>query len=562
MCSSFRHSAKAASVDGSTQSHTDGDPFLKLSMKPTYIFLAALFSFTALCAFASSVDQSRQAITLSLGGEPTTLDSMKASDVLSFTLINHMQEGLLRYGPRGKLVPAIAESWLLEDKQARFKLRKDALWSDGSQITAHDFVFAWRTIVMPETASEYAFVFYPVKNAEAIANGQLQADTLGVSAIDDFTLLVEFESVCPYFLELAAFGSFSPVNESFYQLRGERYAADKEDLLFSGPFRLDEWVHGASLKMVKNERYWDRASIHLNEINFAYVTGDAFARFNLFKNDQIAMTPLNAETVQQAVAAKYKVRTHLSGQVQFLVHNFREGRPTVNLDLRRAIEAVYDREEFVNRVTAIPGNIAATSLFPSWINGVEKPFKVEYPAPIGRGPDIRLGNQHLNKARHALGEIPPLVLLLTNSSTSVKMGEYLQGRLKEALGIDLRLDHQVVKQYYDKLAKGSFDIAMWGWLPDYDDILTYADLMASWNLNNRGQYRNPEFDRLVRVVQSSTEPSTRMQAAAELQRILSEDAVILPQMEVGVVYVLNPNLRGVVRRRFGADPDFTYARVR
>jgi oligopeptide transport system substrate-binding protein len=529
---------------------------------PSYIFLAALFLLTTASAFASSVDQSRQAITLSLPGEPTTLDSMKASDVLSFTLINHMQEGLLRYGPRGKLVPAVAESWVLEEKQALFTLRKDALWSDGSQITAHDFVFAWRTVVKPETASEYAFVFYPVKNAEAIANGQIQASSLGVSAIDDFTLLVEFESVCPYFLELTAFGSFSPVKEAFYRLRGERYAADKDDLLFSGPFRLDEWVHGASLKMVKNESYWDKRSIHLNEVNFAYVTSDASARFNLFKNDQIAMTPLNAETVQQAVAAKYKIRTHAPGQVQFLVHNFREGRPTANLDLRRAIQAVYDREEFVNRVTAIPGNIAATSLFPSWINGVEKPFKVEYPAPHGQGPNIGVGNQHLNKARKALGEIPPLVLLLGNSPTSVKMGEYLQGYLKETLGLDLRLDHQVVKQYYDKLAKGSFDIAMWGWLPDYNDILTYADLMASWNLNNRGQYSNPEFDRLVRVIQTSTVPLTRMQAAGELQRILFEDAVILPQMEVGVVYVLNPKVRGVIRRRFGPDPDYTYARVR
>jgi len=510
---------------------------------------------------ASAVDHERQAITLSLTGEPTTLDSMRSSDVLSSSLIGHLQEGLLRYDQRGDLRPGIAERWQLNETGATFFLRDNARWSDGSVITAHDFVYAWQTALSPATASEYAFVFYPIRNAEAISRGQKPPASLGVRAVDDFTLQVEFASVCPYFLELAAFTTFLPVKRAFHLNKGDRYAADRDDLLYSGAFILETWVHGANLKLIKNPHYWDRASIHLNEINYAYVTSDTSARYNLFRNEQIAIATLNAESLKQALADKYRIRKHLSGQVQFLVHNFRPGRVTANLNFRRAIQAVYDRDDFVNRVTAVPGNLPATSLFPVWLAGVNGTFREEFPAPALEAPDLKAGKAFLASARQDLGDIPPLVLLLGNSPTAVKMGEYLQGHFKQALGITIRLDHQVPKQYYDKLGKGSFDIALWGWLPDYNDILTYADLMASWNLNNRGQYQNPTFDKWVRQVQNSTDPVTRMRAAGELQRILYEDAVIVPQQEVAVVYVLHPRLRGVVRRRFGADPDFTYARV-
>jgi oligopeptide transport system substrate-binding protein len=516
----------------------------------------------ALSTNAASVDPDRQSVTLALGAEPTTLNSMKAADVLSGRIIGHLQEGLLRYDLKGDLRPAIAESWEMTDTGATFNLRSNARWSDGSALTAHDFVFAWQTAVSPLTASEYAFVFSPVKNAGDITRGSKSPASLGVRAADDYTLVVEFESTCPYFLELAAFASFFPIKESFYDAKKDWYAADKEDLLYNGPFTLKEWVHGASMVLAKNEFYWDKKSIHLNEINFAYVTSDTSARFNLFKNDQIAMVSLNTETLSLAVNDNLKVRKHLSGQVQFLVHNFKRGRPTANINLRRAIQYAYNSEEFANRVTAMPGTRATDSLFPSWIKGIKGRFRREFSAPSTGGPDIKKARAYYELAVSELGEIPPLILLQGTGPTSVKMGEYLQGYFKTTLGMDIRLDNQVSKQYYDKLGKGNFDIALWGWLPDYNDILTYADLMASWNLNNRGGYKNEHFDAWVRQLQNSTDVNVRMNAAGELQNILFQDAVILPQLEISDAYIINPGLENVVRRRFGADPDFVYARVR
>ncbi|MCS5574253.1 MAG: ABC transporter substrate-binding protein, partial [Pseudomonadales bacterium] len=160
-----------------------------------------------------------------------------------------------------------------------------------------------------------------------------------------------------------------------------------------------------------------------------------------------------------------------------------------------------------------------------------------------------------------MGGIPPIVLLVGDSPAAVKQAEYLQGVLKSKLGLDLKIDTQTFKQRLAKMTAGDFDIVAAGWGPDFDDIMTFGDLFASWNLNNRGRYSNPEYDRLIRIAMNNTDPRTRMNAMGQVQQILHDDAVVLPQYEQGVIYLLHPKVKGVVRRVVGADPDFTYASV-
>ncbi|MBD3648131.1 MAG: peptide ABC transporter substrate-binding protein, partial [Pseudomonadales bacterium] len=216
---------------------------------------------------ASAVDFEDQTVTIALTQEPPQLNSMKATDQVSILVLGHVMEGLTRYDRRGNIQPGVAERWEIDDKGATFWIRDDAHWSDGVPVTAHDFVFAWRNGLDPATASEYAFILYAVKNGEAINKGELPVTELGATAIDAKTLRVEFERPVPYFLKLAAFVSYAPVREDFFESRGERYAADASDLLYNGPFKITEWVHGASLRMEKNEHYWDRESITLNAID-------------------------------------------------------------------------------------------------------------------------------------------------------------------------------------------------------------------------------------------------------------------------------------------------------
>ena len=511
---------------------------------------------------ATSVNFESQTITIALTQEPPQLNSMKATDQVSILVLSHVMEGLVRYDRRGNIIPGVAERWLIDDTGATFWLRDDALWSDGKPVTAHDFVFAWQNALDPKTASEYAFILYPIKNAERVNTGKLQPSELAVVAIDDATLQITFERPTGYFVKLTAFTTYFPVRRDFWETRGTRYAADAADLLYNGPFVMTQWTHSASLKLVKNQNYWDKANITLNAIHAEYITADSRSRLNLFIDGKIIHTRLDGETYKDALTQRFRIRRFTTGSVFFLEYNHRPERVTRNLNLRRAIQYAFDSNEMVNKVLATPGNLPGESLFPVWINGVNDKFRREYPAQKARY-DVQRAREFLEKARQDLGldEIPPLVLLVSDSPTAAKQAEYMQGMLANKLGIQLKIDIQTFKQRLAKMTAGDFDIVGAGWGPDFDDIMTFGDLFASWNLNNRGRYNNPNYDEQVRVAMNNTEPKTRMDAMGQAQQILFDDAVILPQYEQGVIYLLHPKVKGVVRRVVGADPDYTYARV-
>ena len=509
---------------------------------------------------SDAVDFETQTLTIALTQEPPQLDSTKATDQVSGMLLGHLMQGLVRYDRRGNVIPGVAERWEMDGNTATFWLREDAKWSDGKSVTANDFVFAWQRVVDPKTASEYAFILAPIKNAIEVNEGKLPVTQLGAVALDDKTLRVSLARPTAYFVKLTAFNTFYPIRQDFFESQGDQYAAEANGMLYNGPFKLTSWTHSSSLKMVKNEHYWDRQNISLKAIHVDYITADTRARLNLYTDGKIGFTRLDGETYKDALSQRFRIRRFTTGSTFFLEYNHRPGRPTGNLNLRKAIQSVFDPDELVNRVLATPGNLRGESLFPVWVNGVKDKFRKEYPAPQ-TAYDIKEAKRYLELAAQEIGPIPPLVLLVGDSPTATKQGEYMQGVLLNKLGIELKIDVQTFKQRLAKMTSGEFDIVGAGWGPDFDDILTFGDLFASWNMNNRGRYNNPEYDRLVRLTMSSTDPKTRMDAMGKAQQILFDDAVVLPQYEQGVIYLLNPKIKGVARRVIGPDPDFTYARI-
>lgn len=529
-----------------------------IAIWPALVITALL----AAAAGADSVDAKTQSITISLTQEPPQLNSTKATDQVSLLVLGHVMEGLLRYDRRGRIAPGVAKRWEIRETGATFWLRDTARWSDGKPVTAHDFVYSWRTVLDPKNASEYAFILYPLKNAEAINKGEKPVTELGVTASSDLILEVSFERPVSYFDKLTAFGVLYPVREDFHRSRGQLFGSEAEHLLYNGAFTITDWVHGASLRMQKNPHYWNRNAITLNVIDAAYITTDTSARLNLFKDNKIAYTQLNSETLDEALKQGYRIRKFTTGSVFFLEFNHRPGRLTDNPNLRRAFQYIFDPQEMVNKVLATPGNLPGYSLFPVWVAGVNRKFREEYPVRKIR-PNIKKAKQYLARAKEELEltEIPPMVLLVGDSPTATRQAEYVQGVVKNRLGIDLRIDIQTFKQRLAKMTAGEFDMVAAGWGPDFDDALTFGDLFASWNLNNRGRYNNPDYDRLVRIAMGSSEPKVRMDAFGQMQEILVDDAVVVPQYEQGQVYVQHPRLRGIIRQVVGHDPDFTWSRV-
>jgi oligopeptide transport system substrate-binding protein len=509
-----------------------------------------------------ALDAETGTVTLALDSEPPQLDSTRTTDATSFMILGHVMEGLIRYDANNRLVPGVAERWDIRPEGATFWLRQNALWSDGKPVTAHDFVFAWQTVVDPATASSYAFIMYPVKNGEAINTGKMTRDKLGVRAVSDHQLEVEFEQPVAFFDKLAAFGLYLPVREDFYRSRQGRYAADAADMLYNGPFTMTRWVHGAHLRMEKNTHYWNRDAIRLNVIDIPYFTSDSHAVMNLYKSGAVARAGIGPEQLDEAMRLRWTLGRYVDGTVFYLEFNFRPGRITANYNLRKAFQLVSDPGELVNKVIALPGYQPALSLFPSWLKGVNGRLRQEYPAPAVT-PNYEAARRHLEMAKQELKleTIPPLVLLTDDGPLANKQAEYFQSLYMRTLGIEIRIDKQIFKQRLAKTQAGDFDIASAGWGPDYDDPLTFGDLFASWNGNNHGKYSNPELDRQVRIAQSSLDQQTRMEAFAQIQKILIDDAVILPNYERGRLFVKDPRLQGVVNRAVGPDPDYTNAYI-
>jgi oligopeptide transport system substrate-binding protein len=532
-------------------------------MKARFAFFGLMVSLASGAVLSvASPASAQKVVRFALSTEPPNLNSMKATDQQSFFVLGHVMEGLTRNGKDGAVAPGVAEKWTINDKEATFTLRKDAKWSDGKPVTANDFVFAWRTAVDPKTASEYAFILYPVKNAEAINQGKTPVTDLGVKAEGDHILKVTFEKPCGYFLGLTAFATYLPVREDFFATKKDKFAADAGDMLYNGPFKLTQWVHNASLGMDKNEHYWNKGSIKLDRIEVPYITSDAMARFNFFKDKKVdLLEAVGKDELPRAQAEKYKLKSHSDGSVFFMEFNFREKRPTTNKALRQAIARIINKDEYISKVVAIPGTKPGKTLVPTWVRGVKETFRKEYPYTPAK-MNVAEAKKLVEQAKKELGgTLPALVWLTGDSPFAAREAEYFQNQFKNHLGIDLKIDKQIFKQRLAKMTAGEFDIVAAGWGPDFADPMTFAELMASWNENNRGKWVNAEYDRLIREAQATSNPKKRMDAMAKAEKIALEDLAIIPTYERTIIWTHRDTVQGVSRNVMGADPDFTGATV-
>lgn len=527
----------------------------------TLNFAAGLTSTDTLGA-SGAVDVEKNEISIYLREDPPQLDSTRSTDTVSGMVLGHVMEGLLRYDENFEIAPALAERWEIDGTKATFWLRDDLRWSNGQPITAHDFVFAWRTTLDPKVGSQYSFIFYPIKNAEAANTGKMPLESVGVRALDDQTLEVELEQPIAYFDKLVAFTTYVPINEEFYKSTNGRFGADADTLLYSGPFIMSSWVHGATARFEKNPYYWDAENIHLDAINAAYITSDSNTLLNLYKDNRIAMVDLTAEMLEGAMQQRWHLDRFMDGSVFYIEFNHRPGRITGNLNLRKALRYAQDDGELVDRVIKLPGYLPAKSVFPIWLRGVEDTFREEYPAPESEY-NVKLAREYLEKAKQELGitEFPPLVMLSDTTPVATIASQYYQEVFKKNLGLEIVIDPQIFRQRLAKMASGEFDLVLGGWGPDYNDPLTFADLFASWNLNNRGHFNNAELDAQVRIAQNSMDTKVRMDAFGKVQDILFDQVVFIGNYERGRVYATHPQLKGTVRRAIGAENDYTRAYI-
>jgi oligopeptide transport system substrate-binding protein len=499
---------------------------------------------TAQCA---GIDVEHNSITLSLRSEPPSLDSTLQEDVDSYLIITHIQEGLVNLNRRGEIIPGVARKWEFNDREITFWLREDAKWSDGKPVTAEDFSYALRRLVDPKTGAGGTAAFVHLfENGTDILNGRKPGDALGIEVIDPYTLKIRLSIDAPYMLYLFTGSPYLPLRQDFVEAQKGRYAADAMNLLSNGPFMVESWVHGASLKLIRNPHYWNSDRVQLEALNFAYMTPDFRAKYNLFKSGELASFRINATLLNDAMEDGLRIHKAPMNCTSWVATNFDQTRPTSNIHFRRAISHAIDRDTYADKIVGLPGAVKVDSIFPSSTRGAAAPFQNEYPAEE-LSYDILQAKESLQAAKRELGgEMQPLSLLV--SEVYLLQAEFLQAQLTNNLGIEVRIDTQTFKQYLVKLTEGDFDLSLagfcWGALTDPIGWVSLFTDSSAWNAAG---YNNPEYNRLEQRTHHSQDIVERMSIFGRLQEILSEDRVVVPLTESSYVYLQDRRLKGVTR---------------
>ncbi|MGK0462579.1 MAG: oligopeptide transport system substrate-binding protein [Candidatus Azotimanducaceae bacterium] len=522
------------------------------------LLVSILLFLPTLYAQAKGVDAEGKKITLALQSEPPSLDSSLSNDTTSSLILALTNEGLVSLDRRGKIIPGMAERWEQDGLDVTFHLR-EALWSDGSPVTAHDFEYAFKRLVDPTTgAGGSTFFAYILENAEAILQGEKAVETLGAEAVDDRTLKIRLSRPAPYYLSILSGSVWRPLRQDFVEAQDGRYGADAENLLSNGPFVMTDWVNSSSLELKRNPTYWDTANVHLNEIDFGYITSDTRSLLNLYKSGDLAAIRLNEEILKDALNSGMRVQRAPTNCLSWIMMNMRPERPTSHIKVRQAIRYALDRDRYGNVIVGLPGTRVVSSIFTSRMQAVNGSFQEEFPAPEIEY-NLQKGRALIAEAKAEMGieKLPPIVMLI-NETRQIE-AEFVQSQLMNGLGLDVRVDKQTFKQSLVKFRNGEFDIARSGFCGGtLLDPVFFAGIFTSNSPYNDMAFHHDRYNELMNITHYSADQSVRMQAFDEMQHILYDEVPIIPTIESSWVYVQNRALKGMLRY---PTVDFSHARI-
>jgi oligopeptide transport system substrate-binding protein len=493
----------------------------------------------------SSQSAPKQVLNVTDNAEIPSMDSTLATDAVSFRVMNNVLEGLYRLDRENKPQPAIAKSVeLSKDKRTyTFKLR-DAKWSNGDPVTAHDFVFAWRRAVDPATAAEYAYILFDIKNAEEINNKQLSVDQLGVKAIDDKTFEVQLKNPVPYFLDVITSPTFYPLNEKFVKEQGEKHGLEANTVLYNGPFVLKEWKHEQSFKLTKNPNYWDKDKVKLQEVNVNIVK-DVSTAVNLYESNQIDLVNLSSEFVDKYKNSK-EFKTKLDYRSYFLRMN-QKNKLFANENARKAISLVIDKKQITD-VILNNGSIASDYLVPKDMSRGPDGKDFRDTAGTYQKMNVSEGKKLWEKAKQELGMNNITIELLNyDNEDAKKIGEYLKEQLEKNLsGLTVNIKQQPFSQKLDLEKKMEYEMSFSSWGYDYPDPMTFLDMFVTNGAFNQTGYSNPKYDELIKQSKGELllDLPKRWEALKEAEEILLTDAAIVPIYQKGAAYLLRSNVKG------------------
>lgn len=484
--------------------------------------------------------------------EVMSLDPQVCTDGTSFEVVANMTDGLYQMDADGNPIPALAETTEVSEDGLTYTFTlRDATWSNGTPVTADDFVYAWQRACDPNFASEYAFMIYEVaqiKNGYAVNSGELPVEELGVKALDEKTLQVELEVPVAFFLNVLYFPTFYPVNREFCEATEGKYGTSPDTFLCNGAFLLqDDYEPAAtSFTLVKNPDYWDADRVKLDGLSYQVIK-DSQTALLAYQNGELDVVNLSGEQVEQ-VQDDPEFQTVEAGYLWYVTVNLNDYDFLNNLNMREALAAAFDREAICNTIVKDGSRPAYFPVPEGLAVGPDgKDFReTAYTYDLGTPEDAQT---YYAAACEELGrDTFEIELMVEDDATAQNVASYIAEQWNKLPGVTCNLVVKTKKQRVEDIQNGDYCTCVTRWGPDYADPMTYLNMWLTGNSNNYGLWSNAEYDEIIMSCISgdlAADPQARWDALHEAEKIVMDNMVILPIYQKCNAMMVKSNVTGI-----------------
>ncbi|MCS3601824.1 oligopeptide transport system substrate-binding protein [Buttiauxella sp. BIGb0471] len=484
-----------------------------------------------------------QTLVRHIKDEPASLDPAKAVGLPEIQVIRDLFEGLVNQNEKGQLEPGVATKWQSNDNRTwTFTLRDNARWSDGSPVTAQDFVYSWQRLVDPKNTSPFAWfaALAGINNAQAIIDGKMPADKLGVMAVDDRTLRINLDKPVPYFPNLTANFSLYPVPKAVVEKFGNDWTKPG-NLVGNGAYALKDRIVNEKLVAVQNKNYWDNSKTVITEVTFIPINQESSATKRYLAGD-IDITESFPKNLYQKLLKDIPGQVYTPPQLgtYYYAFNTQKG-PTADARVRLALSMSIDRHIMAEKVLG-------TGEKPAWrfTPDVTAGFTPE-PSPFEQMSQEEANAQAktlLQAAGYGPNKPLKLTLLYNTSENHQKIAIAVASMWKKNLGVDVKLQNQEWKTYIDSRNTGNFDVIRASWVGDYNEPSTFLSLLTSTHSGNISRFNSPEYDKVLEQASQETTDAARNKDYNQAEKILQEKAPIAPIYQYTNGRLIKPWLKG------------------
>ena len=478
------------------------------------------------------------------GQEPQTLDPHQAEGVPSSNILRDLFEGLTAETAAGRIIPGAAQRWNIsrDGLVYTFHLRRDGRWSNGEPVTAEDFVYSFRRVASPETASSYIHMLAPIKNAGAVVTGELEPDQLGVQALDEFTVQISLDSPTPYLLGLLNHSVTYPVHRASIEAHGNEFSRPGK-LVSNGAYQLSKWVVRSSIELVKNPYYWGTENTIIGQVIY-YPIEDQSTELQRYRSGELDWTdevPSNLfDWLQKNLPLDLVVTPWLGSY--YLGFNLTREPFLENLELRQALAMAIDRDIMTEKVTRF-GEIPAYAFIPegipdfspqppewaSWSQQERNEEAVRLYSVAGYGPDNPL----------------QIELRYNSGENNKKIALAVASMWKQQLGVETTLINEEWKVFLqNRKQKAVTQVFRAGWISDYNDPFSFLELLHSENGRNDYGYGNSSYDLLLNDIAAERVPVRRRRLMEAAERMMLADQPVIPLYTYVTKRLVRPTLKG------------------